>query len=267
MNNDYTRESFRPADSLISGNFVLTLKKEIIENRKPLLLGVGGIWGFCLLIGCFLGYNTYGGSAGELFTFTLAFLAIGCIAASVSFSNLKNKDTRIASILVPDTPFDKFFIRWLAVVPALCCVMIAGFYITELARIITFKLTYDAVFVENCGSYCKVLNLWTMLANPAMGNSLRSTFAMSYFFSQSFYILGAVLWPKLSFIKTFAAMWVLQTLFSIVVVSIDRINIAVNFDTNSFLWCVAATEFVITVAVYVLAYIRYRNTQVVYKLF
>ena len=269
MNNNHTQESVRPADSIISGNFMLTLKKDIIDNRKSLLLGVGGIWGFCLLIGCFLGYNTFGGSLGELFYFSFMFLAIGCVAASVSFNNLKNKDNRIASILVPDTPFDKFIIRWLAVVPALCCVMIAGFYIMELARIITFKLSHDAELVANSGSYCQVLNLWAMFGkgNQTVGGELRGTFIMSYLFSQSFYILGAVLWPKLSFIKTFAAVWVLQTLFSIATVSVGRINIAIHIDVSDFLWLVIAVEFVLTIVIYFLAYLRFRNSQVVYKLF
>lgn len=269
MYNDSIQESIRPKDSFFSGNFWITVKKDIIENRKSLLFRVGGIWGICISIGAFLGYYALGGSYGELMSFSFLFLLLGCVIASISFSNLINKDKRIASILVPDTSFDKFLIRWLAVVPLLCCVAIAGFYLLELSRIAVFKLSYDADMVAHSGSYCNVLNLWEAFGpkNTSMDGSLRGTFIMSYFFSQSFYILGAVLWPKLSFLKTFAALWVLQTLFSIVVFSIDRINLAVNFDTNMFLWCVTGFEFVVTIVIYWLAYLRFRGTQVVYKLF
>lgn len=75
MNNSHVMQS---ADSLISGNFSLTLKKEIIENRKTLLLGVGGIWGICILIGAFLGYNVLGGDFTEMIMLSIMFAAVGC---------------------------------------------------------------------------------------------------------------------------------------------------------------------------------------------
>lgn len=257
------------ADSLISGNFSLTLKKEIIENRKTLLLGVGGIWGICILIGAFLGYNVLGGDFTEMIMLSIMFAAVGCVVASMTFANMKTKESRIASILLPDTAFDKFLVRWIAVVPMLFLIMIAGFYLTEISRILVFKLSNDGETIANCGVYCRMLNPWFMMGfgESEISNGIRTSFIASYFFSQSFYILGAILWPKLSFIKTFVALWVLQTIFSIVLIALRNIDIDANIDVRQFLNLIAAAEIMGALIIYLLSYLRFRHSQVVYKLF
>ena len=270
MNNENIIAAVKPADPLFSRNFSLTLRKEFIDNRKALLLGIVGILGFCITIGTILGFNYTGGTWGETSFYGFIALIIGCAVGSLTFSNLIHKETRISMLLVPDTMFDKFIIRWFAVVPLLFILLAIGLYFTEFSRIIVFKIVHSDEVVAASGDFCKVLNpfeLIGMIHDPS-GASLAANFLTFYLFSQSLYILGSVLWPKLSFIKTFAAIWVLETIASIILMTID-INIpkGVIFDGTTFFWCVAAVTFAITVVVYVLAYLRFRNYQVVNKTF
>lgn len=270
MDNEYINENFRPADSPFSKNFSLTLKKEFIDNRKAILLETLGILGICITIGTFLGFNYSGGGIGELTFCSFLFLIIGCVTASMAFSNLKRKDTRIAALLVPDTMFDKFFIRWIAVVPVLLIILIIGFYFVEFSRIIVFKIVHSSANMPNYGDYCEILNPFKVLnlMNDPSGEPIVATFFTSYLFSQSFYILGSALWPKLSFIKTFAVLWVIQTIVSIVLMSIHiELPDGFQIDGNTFFWCVSAGEAILSILIYFLAYMRFKNTQVIDKLF
>lgn len=271
MKNDNIKAADRPADSLFSCNLFLTLKKEVSDNRKILLLAIAGIFGLCITIGTFAGFNQTGGGPGELSFFCVMSLVISCVVASLSFSNLKKKDTRISTLLIPDTMFDKFFVRWIAVVPLLMIVLIIGFYFVEFSRILVFRITHSPEVIAASGDYCTVMNPWNMLLKPMNDPSIASLngmFFASYLLFQSVYLLGSVLWPKLSFIKTFAALWVLQTIASIVLLSVHiEVPKGVEIDGTTFFWSLAGIEFFFTLLFYILAYFRFRNTQVVYKLF
>ncbi len=272
MNNVYINEVTHPKDSLFSKNFSLSLKKDFIDNRKAILFTICGILGICITIGTFLGFNMTGGELGEIIFCGVMFTTIGCVVASMAFSNFKRKESRIASLLVPDTPFDKFILRWIAVVPILFIIMTCGFYLLEFCRIAVFKLSHSAEIVAAHSVYCNLLNpfkFFNMSSQPS-GASILGVCFFSYLFSQAFYFLGSVLWPKLAFVKVFAILWVLQTVGSIMMISINpqwpfRFDIQIN--ASQFFWIVAIVELVLTLIIYTLAYLRFRNTQVENKLF
>lgn len=259
-------------NSAQTNTFMLTLRKEVIENRKALMIGIGSCWGLCMLLGAFLGLLRMGGGAREVYFFFFMCFLIAGIIGSLTFSNMKTKTGRISSILLPATPIEKFFIRWLAVVPGLLIVLILGFYIGDASRIIT-----SWIDGAQMGShYYRIVDIWRIVMH-SFGESnmsiMMSCFLIcSYFFTQALYIYGAILWPKLSYVKTLLALWVLEmALGPAFIFILKHIGFSFNMLTYaqamSILWIACTLLVVLTLALYFLTYLRFKNSQVIYKLF
>lgn len=255
-----------------TSNFVLTARREIIENRKGLLIGIGSCWGLCMLLGGFLGMFNMGGGAKEVFFFLFLFSIISGIAGSLTFANMKTKVGRISTLLLPSTAFDKFLVRWLAIVPGLLVLFIVGFYIGDVTRIVVSWINDG----EMGSNYYRITNIWTIIRH-AFGDSnisllLSTLIVCGYFFSQALYIFGAILWPKLSYIKTLLVLWALQMVISSLAMLIMKI-IGFSFwsleesQVIIFLWTVAIVLILLTLGLYYLTYLRFKSSQVVYKLF
>ena len=250
-----------------TSSFLLLVKKELIDNRKALLLGVGALWICCILIGALLGFNGRGGGEGEVMIFAFMFGAFGCIAASVAFSDMKSKVGRISAIMLPATAFEKFIVRWIAVVPILFGLMIAGFYIGDLTRI--FVSWVADVPIPYGTSYHHITNPWTALYfHNGMLNAIMIT---GYLSLQAPFFFGAILWPKLSLIKTIAALWIIQIIIGIFMVTIPWSSMLYHIYDNT--WAakvqttILVTNIIISLGFYFLTYWRFKRSQVTYKLF
>ncbi len=252
--------------------FFLTLRKELIENRKALMIGIGSCWGLCMLMGAFIGLCKMGGGARELFSFLFMFYVIAGIVGSITFSNMKTKAGRTSSILLPATASDKFLTRWLAVVPGLLIIFIIGFYIGDASRI-------AAAWIDGAktGShYLRFADVWTILSRSfgykTISLMVTGTIVSFYFFMQAIYIFGAILWPKLSYIKTLLALWVLEMILAPATMFIMKFS-GISLTTLSYsqiesLMIILSTVFILlTLGLYYLTYLRFRSSQVIYKLF
>ncbi len=91
--------------------------------------------------------------------------------------------------------------------------------------------------------------------------------------SQSLYFLGAIVWPKLSFIKTRAVLQVLGMVVSTMLVILDFnhiLSVHPKFYEMTFGWflfILYAIGALFCIGVYWLSYIRFKRSQVIYKLF
>lgn len=259
---DDRKVTVKPAD-----NFMLTAKKELIDNKKAIVLGIASCWAICILMGLLMGYNGSGGGIIEVSVFCVMFSITGCIVGSLTFSNMKSKESRINALMLPASTFNKFIVRWIAVVPALFLIMLAGFYIGDLTRIfVNWALDTSAQYRH----YIQVTDLWVILSfgYEEEGGIILTNVLLSYFVIQSIYIFGAILWPKLSFIKTLVALWVVQTVFSIILISLGRnFCFSLNFTGESAVWCITIAQIIILLGFYTLTYLRFKKSQVVYKLF
>lgn len=255
-----------------TNTFMLTLRKEVIEYRKVLMIGIGSCWGLCMLLGAFLGLFKMGGGGREVYFFLFMFSLIAGIIGSLTFSNMKTKTGRISTILLPSTALEKFLVRWLAVVPGLLIVLILGFYIGDVSRIIVSWI--DGA--EMGSRYYRIIDIWTIIMRSFGESSvsvMTSCFLICcFFFSQALYIYGAILWPKLSYIKTVLALWVLEiTLGPAIIFTLKHFGFSLNMLTKaqalSLLWIACTLLIVLTLILYFLTYLRFKNSQVIYKLF
>ena len=244
-----------------SNIFSQLIKKEWADNRKPLLLGVLVVWGTFILMGGFLGsIPTGAGTAIFLFTF-FAGLAVS-VGSSMAFSNMKSKEGRINALMLPASVSQKYMVRWLAAVPGLLIVVVIGFLLGDLTRIL----------VERINDFSGISICRWIQGNVGNHNDefrfLFTAVAGTILCAQACYFLGAIVWPKHSFIKTLATLQVLQ-----VVMGIVAVTCRFHFDTTlidspdvliSLSWVFIA---VVCTSVYWLAYVRFRRSEVIYKLF
>ena len=81
-------------------NFWLNAKREIIDNRKFLLLGLACILGLYITTGAIMGYNGVGSGSSGVVIFTFYMMMFAFVGASVAFSDMKTKEERLYSLMV-----------------------------------------------------------------------------------------------------------------------------------------------------------------------
>ncbi len=249
-----------------TGNLMKNIHLEFVQNKKPLLLCVLSIWMLYIFVGLCLGWKGMGGGTAEIITFSIMAMLISTILASMAFSNMKTKEQRIFSLMIPASAESKFITRWIAVVPLLFIVLLSGFYLGDLSRIGTRLMFSD----DRCSTYLNIINPFYFYTGhgDADGALIFCLAFGSYFFNQSLYLLGAILWPKLSFLKTFAALYVIQTILGFIMMfSYNSIVLPFTYEHVTMLWIMACVMITLTISCYCLAYLKFKNSQVVYKLF
>lgn len=198
-------------------------------------------------------------------TIYVIFVLTGSIFSSISFSDLKTKLGRTSSLMLPALASEKYFARFIITVPFFIVAFFIAVIIADFLRIMIVSLllfvtsgSYDLQLLDYSSLYC---------------DETSSAMAI-YFISMSFYWLGSVLWPKNSFIKTFAAMSLLQAFYSLALIILYHIIIGNRYYNLSFLneldlspitllWCIAVVFCTIN---YGIAYMRLKETEIVQKL-
>lgn len=245
----------------------LLFKKEILENKKTLLTELIVAWGSCILLGSFLGLFGLGGGAGELIVFYTLLNYIACIYASLTFSSMKHKRGRIATLMLPATSEEKFWMKWFLAVPVLIVVLIAGFYLGDLFRLIVAWLSGS----RSNANYFHIINIKASFLTLSYRYAFIFVAVASFFFGQAIYLFGSILWPKLSFIKTFAATYVIEMIIGMAFLFIFKFwlynfNLSETFILNT-LWATGATQIVLTFLLYWLTYYKFKTSSVIYHLF
>ncbi len=246
-------------------NLFLTAKRELIVNRKSLLLRLAMIWGVFISLGGIWGYNRFWVEERTLIVMGMLAMLFGVVVGSSAFSNLKTKTGRISALMYPASMFNKYLVRWIMVVPITFIVLIAAFYLFEFSRIIV-GFIHDG-FIEH--EYSRPANLFKLLSfsDLPIGRLLCLCCIASYFLHQALYMFGSALWPRHSFGKTFAALWVIQLILSIISMPFS-LNITEPLMTiEELMLLIGIIEIVMTIVLYFLTYLRFRSTQIVYKLF
>lgn len=242
--------------------FGLLLKRYTVENRKQLFFLFGVMWGVMLLAAACIGhyeketierltanqmyncftYDFYGTRAA---LYLVSAVGFSCITGSYMFSSLRTKQSRIMSLMLPASMAEKYWVYFTVYILAFFPIFLLGTVVADLAYYVTAGGGIIFQLFAFHGSYSifqtdSVL-LWTVLCYQAI------------------FALGSALWPRLSFFKTFIAMFVLSILALFFPTLIY--HILKPFDD-----CVAVLEAIVVIACYSLAWVRFRHVQVIQKL-
>lgn len=256
------------------------MTKEIRENWRTLLMQTGIMLGVLILAAILIEYQVFqhehirldrdDAIYGERAVFTALFFVFGTIAASLMFSNMKSKESRISTLMYPATQLEKYLSRWIIYVPGFIIVFFIFAFVADFARYL--------IFLPFLGDRPIILH-------PVSLSDLREMFPSDteeleiltgvFLVLQSFFVLGSSIWPRNSFIKTSIALFVLGTLYTLVITWIFQLlfmDSEVNVRTGAFdgefykgklLFIQWSFVTVVCVANYVISYFRFKENEII----
>ena len=228
--------------------FTAALRKELVENKRAILFTLLGTFGLLTII-MILGnlststhdavYESLTYCVPQKFVYMFLGLAI-MIVASLAFRKLTSKTGRIEMFTSPSSMLEKFLVNALVyvigyIVAFFICTQLAD--LTRIAVLWFFKDEYlivpgpinflnlipDAVDGFGFGSAAEIpgepskwmtINLLIgLLAGPGL------------------FLLGSIVWPRLSLLKTFAAVYGLET-----ILGITFMIVAINLNMGNVGW-------------------------------
>lgn len=248
--------------------FALTLKHFVVTNKKMLLLTLVSALGLSVLSGSFLGYYHMGGGFKEVFLFLFMFEFASAVMGSLMFADMKTKEGRISLLMLPSTAWDKFASRWLVLVPAFALFLLGCFYVGDLSRLVTYQMTSHTL----SSAYARLVNPFAILGYIAKDQAFLVGLlsVMCYLLGQAWFVFGSILWPKLSFIKTLAALWVVEFVTAFFIGSVFDKWLLSGFKwmtVTGALWTALGVATALTTALYAATYYRLKKTQVTSVLF
>lgn len=202
-----------------------TLRKEVVENRRALLfttLCIYGLLTVLMLLGNFTAgvtesvQDSLGSKAPQLFVVSILTFVM-TVSASLSFKSLTTKTGRTSMFTSPSSTLEKFLTNIVIYIVGLLVVYMACAQLADLTRIaILWFFKSDSFVVPG------PINFLTSFSDSItyyqehypISGSLFDYFAWIMFLglltNAGLYLLGSIVWPRLSFIKTFAAVYVVE---------------------------------------------------------
>jgi hypothetical protein len=201
--------------------FTATLRKELVENKRGILFTVICIYGLLtlmMIIGNLIGHNPV--SMQEMLDVKAPQIVVGmiltlvvCVSASMAFIGLKTKTSRASYLTSPSSTFEKFVVNIL--------IYVVGIFIAYFACAQLADLTRIAVLWYFKGENFAVhgpINFLTCLSDvasiydePELGLKCFDTMVIVGLIANAgLYLLGSVIWPRLSLLKTFAAVYAIE---------------------------------------------------------
>lgn len=251
--------------------FALAYRNEFVENWKAWLFTTITVLGILTFLFIWLNYMFLnnmdkivqnGGNIRyneipymELPVMMITSCFLSTLVGSFTFRKLRTKQGRIADITLPVSQFEKYMVRWVNVVVLYNVALVVVYTLADIMRCVSLKL----IFPEIDG----IVIFPLFKAFEVAGASLQVLFFVSfYFLNQAIYMEGSAFMPNYSFIKTYVVAQVVAIIFLIVVTSIVDETPRIG-DFYPYYGVVIA----MTVVCWVIAYYRYKKTQVVRDLF
>ena len=215
-------------NSFSISRFALLLKKDFTENIRLYAIGsVSLLFGLATLM--VLGSPLIclpaeeGGAIFATFPIYYLFCLSLCIAASMMFPQFRTKQGRLSVFMLPATNAEKYAEQIFTNIFCFALMFVVCVIAAEGIRMVVAPWVWgdvEASFVVNLGSYVDHF----AISIPKEAVAFTQAFADGLFIgliiagilcSLGVFTLGAMLWPKYSFIKTYVAIYILQIAFSI----------------------------------------------------
>lgn len=246
------------ADSKRQGNFMLIVKKLLTEQRKTILFMCGGYLGACALFGLWTGY--LGGSPRrDSFVIYVILSGLVCaIMASKMFSDMTSKEGRISLLMLPGSASEKYWPRFIAVLPATLILVALGYIIYGYSDILALGVIHDH---------------WMTLQNPfenVSGNetAVIGTLGSLFLFNESIFMYGSVAWPKRSFLKSLGVFVIIQisltVIFTLAAKMLIRSHISIEIvDGEALGWIIIGIVTAVAVGIMYAGFRRFKNSTVI----
>ena len=216
--------------------FTAALRKEVVENWRTIVFTILGIY-LLLTVIMILGNiidsisdNIVSSLMNMVPQKTVFFmLAIALmVVASLSFRNLKSKNGRVALFTSPSSTLEKFLVNVLIYVVGSIVVFFACAQLADLTRIGILSLVgADDLIVPGPINFLSAINdtVTGIGSIEPVAKGMRWIFWLSLLATPGMYLLGSVLWPRLSLLKTFAASQILSIVVMIITITLTNVLI------------------------------------------
>ena len=219
--------------------FTAALRKEVVENWRTILFSILGIY---LLLTVIMILGNFIDSISDnivsslmnmvpqktvFFMLTIALMVV----ASLSFRNLKSKNGRVALFTSPSSTLEKFLVNVLIYVIGSIVVFFACAQLADLTRIGILSLVgADDLIVPGPINFLSAINdtVTGIGSIEPVAKGMRWIFWLSLLATPGMYLLGSVLWPRLSLLKTFAASQILS--IAVMIIAFTLTNVLIPED-------------------------------------
>ena len=202
--------------------FVATLRKEVVENWRMMLFSILGIYGILALL-MIIGNLIFGADRtmpAYIMRYTIVYMVFtyaGVIFASLAFSGIKDKAKRVEYLSLPSSTFEKFMANFLIYVIGFIVVFPICAQLADLTRIAILWPWSGGADVEGPINFLPTIHEFAANFDyPGGGKWLEAALWIAVIATPALYFLGSVVWPKLSFLKTFAAVYILEIVMIVV---------------------------------------------------
>lgn len=264
--------------------FMNLCRKEMVESWRSNVLRIVLLYGVMTVAMVWNGYfeyrDGYRSSDDPAWTFLLvAFIwglwVFGCLSASFTMEKMKTKTSRTSTLMTPATPFEKYFSRWFVFTVVFLVVFLITYKLADYTRVIVYSLTYpekDFIApVDLSHLVGKGKGYYTLCRTGLEFGALIA----GYFFVQSLFILGSTIWPKNSFLKTFASGTIIVIVYFLVGALMTKIllnnNLYYSFpgseisNENMMVLLIVAFTF-FTLFNWTLAYFRFKESEIINRM-
>ena len=201
--------------------FTAALRKEVVENSRTLMFTVIAIYALLSIV-MIIG-NIFTGTTGTsldevtssgvpvhyMFVGYILLFAI-TIVASFSFKKLTRKTGRIDMFTSPASTLEKFLVNVLIYVIGFIVAFFICAQLADLTRIAVLWYFNDRIDVPGPINFLPTFTQAYSFGPMGDMMGVSKVFSLGLLANAGLFLLGSVLWPRLSFLKTFAAMYAIE---------------------------------------------------------
>lgn len=267
--------------------FMNLCRKEMVENWRSNVLRMVLMYGVMAVVMVWNGYFEYrywhsGQIEDPAWTFLLVVFiwslwGFGCLSASFTMEKMKTKTSRTSMLMVPATPFEKFFSRWFVFTVVFLVIFLISYKLADYTRFIIYSLAYPEekdfiIPVDLSHLVGERKTYYTLCRTGLQFGALLS----AYFFVQSLFVLGSSIWPKNSFLKTFASGTVIAIVYFLLAVFMSKMflengnyyseNVFTGISEDTAMSIMIVVGIFFTLMNWTLAYFRFKESEIVNRM-
>lgn len=206
------------------GRFTSALRKEAVENNRTLMFTVLGVYAllsiFMILGNLVIGMeedvrNMSDGSTPHYTVVGFILMFAICVVASFSFKKLTRKTGRIDMFTSPTSTLEKFLVNVTIYVLGFFVVFFICAQLADLTRVAVLWAFRNDIIVPGPINFLPTISHAYELTPLSNMSGISQIFAFGLLANAGLFLLGSVVWPRLSFLKTFAAMYAVEIVLTI----------------------------------------------------
>ena len=216
--------------------FTATLRKEVVENWRTILFTVLSIYALLsivMIIGNIItgmqdatleDIKTMENGMQPHYTVVNYILTIAvAIVASFSFKKLTRKTGRIDMFTSPASTLEKFLVNVTIYVLGFIVVFFICAQLADLTRIAALWYFRNDIIVQGPINFLPTLTQAYSFGPTSEMLGISKLLPLALLANAGLFLMGSVLWPRLSVLKTFAAMYAIQTVLGILFIAVGFI--------------------------------------------